>query len=254
MSVRLSHQGMVSTVTFDHPPTNLMTIELMGELVRAHRQADQEPGTRVIVTRSAVADVFSNGLDPAYVVAMSPRQRLAIFHAVASMFSALVQLDKPHIAVINGPAMAGGAILAITADYRYFDADHGRISFSEPKVGLPIPYAVCQAIRAVVQAPMVRPIVMGRNCDAAFASESGLADGVARTTELDGLVGEQAARLARLSPAVLRETKRALRANVIDAAEQFEKDLGNFADFVGETFLGEGLRALLEGRHPNFTA
>ena len=72
MSIELIHEGPVSIVTLNTPPMNLLEIETMDLLVDLHREADAHPDTRVIVTRSAVPNMFSNGLNPQYVLAMSP--------------------------------------------------------------------------------------------------------------------------------------------------------------------------------------
>lgn len=253
MTVKLKHRDHISYISFNKPPMNLLTLDDMRDLIEAHQKADAHGETRVIITQSEVAGIFSNGLDPNYVLGLTNTQRVDVFQGVADLFYALVHLQKPHLAVIEGPAMAGGAILALTADYRYFDADLGRISFSEPKVGLPIPHAVCRAIEAVVSPRYVRDVIMmASNMDAATAQTVGLADGVASKAQLQEMVLKQAGRLARLSPAVLRETKSGLRAEVRAAAVDFSRDLGVFASFVGDAFLGEGLRAIVENRHPNF--
>ena len=253
MSVSVTHKGHFSIVEFSNPPMNLMTLSDMRDLIQGHQQADSHPETRVILTKSGVDDFYSNGLDPNYVLALSNAQRVEVFQGVADLFCALVHLNKPHLTLVNGPAMAGGAILALTADYRFFEQDKGRISFSEPKVGLPIPSAICKAIEAVVARKYVRNVVMmAANLDAAGALEVGLADGVGQGQAAEDQLMDHAKRLARLSPSVMRETKAAVRQEVRSTAEAFARELGVFASFVGDAFLGEGLSALVEGRHPNF--
>ncbi|MCB1042682.1 MAG: enoyl-CoA hydratase/isomerase family protein [Acidobacteria bacterium] len=254
MTVHLDHSDLVSTVNFEKPPMNLLTLDDMRSLVEAHQLADAHPNTRVIITRSGVPGMFSNGLDPHYVLSLTNTQRIDVFQGVADMFCALVHLKKPHLAVIEGPAMAGGAILALTADYRGFEVQKGRISFSEPKVGLPIPQAVVKAIASVVPSRYLRDVVMlAANLDAPASLEFGLADAVGNEKEIQTWVETTATRLARLSPAVVQTTKATLRHSVRESAQQFAKDLGGFATFVGDAFLGEGLRALVENRHPNYT-
>lgn len=253
MSIELKHDGPVSTVMMNRAPMNLMDIDWIHELVKTHQEADARDETRVIVTASALDGMFSNGLDPKYVLSRSEADRVPVFDAVAHMLHHLFSLKKPHICAINGPAMAGGAILAITSDFRIFDGEHGRMSFSETKVGLPIPAAIVKIIAHFCHPTHLRDIVlMGKNMDARDALGAGIADAVAEPGQLPELVGKYCERLTRLSPAVMRATKDSLRAELRQASEAFLGGHGGFNQFVGDEFLGEGLRALIEKRFPNF--
>ena len=93
--------------------------------------------------------------------------------------------------------------------------------------------------------------MLAKNLDAEQALEVGLADGVATGEALQELVDKQCERLARLSPALIAENKRNLRALAANAAEDFGSASG-FSQFMTNEFLGEGLAALLENRHPVF--
>jgi len=252
--VTVSHEGMASVVTMNNPPMNLMDIETMDALLAAHQEADAHPDTRVIVTRSAIEGMFSNGLNPMYVLERDAAGRLDVFTGVGRLVTGIYSLTKPHITVVNGPAMAGGAVLAILSDFRYFDQDHGRISFAEGKVGVPIPEGLIAIIRDVCQPTMLRDVVlMGKNLDAEEAKAAGLADGIAPSEQLDAIVDKQVERIARLSLDVLRVTKANLRAPVLARTQNVLQDSGGgheFAKFVGEAYLGEGLKAVIEARPP----
>jgi enoyl-CoA hydratase/carnithine racemase len=153
--------------------------------------------------------------------------------------------------------MAGGAVLAILSDYRYFDKDHGRISFAEVKVGIPVPSGISDLIGAVCHRPHLRDITMlGKNLDAQHALEAGLADGAATGDELETMVAKQVERLSRMSTNVLRNIKGHLRKPMLPGLEktlQGDAKTHEFAQFVEAEYLGEGLTALLEGRAPAFT-
>ncbi len=254
-AVTVTHERVVSTVTLNVPPFNVLDIDTIDALVDAHQEADANPETKVMLTRSAIDGMFCNGLNPLFVLERDDAGRGDVFRAVGRLCKALYQLTKPHIAVINGPAMAGGAVLAMLADYRYFDQDRGRISFAEAKVGLPIPAALQRIIGAVSQPAWLRNIILlGQTLDARQACDAGLADGCAPATDLDALVDKQVQRFARLSLAVTRANKTALRADVLASVEAMASGdaTQELAAFVGNDFLGEGLQAFMEGRHPVF--
>ena len=254
MTLKLDHQGPVSIISMNRPPQNLLDIDYMDQLTELHKEADARPETRVIITASQIPAMFSNGLDPKYVIGMEPEKRVAIFESVSRTLHGLFSLNTPHICKISGPAMAGGAIIGITADFRFFDAEHGRLSFAEPKVGLPIPEAVVSVISHCCPPNHIRDVVMlAKNMDAKSALDMGIADGAAPSSELDALIQKQVERLIRLSPSVMSATKAAIRAKTRELTGATNTRGLGFEKFVGDNFLGEGLRALVENRFPNFT-
>ncbi|MCB1051845.1 MAG: enoyl-CoA hydratase/isomerase family protein [Acidobacteria bacterium] len=253
MTLQLIHEGSVSRIRMKLAPMNLLNLEVLDELINLHQQADKHPETRVIVTQSDLPNMFCNGLDPMYVLKADRAGREAIFRGIARLFRDLLSLQKPHLAVLNGPAMAGGAIIALTADFRLMDQEHGRFCFSEPKVGLPIPQAIAQTIAHFCAPAALREVVlMGKNMDAAYAVQVGMADWAGPSSELMEATQTQVAKLERLSPAVLAATKQALRGHLIRMAQGFADDAGDFLHFVEDDFVGEGLKALVEGRKPQF--
>ena len=123
--VSVTHEENVSAVVFNYAPMNLMNIESMAALLEAHREADAHPDTRVIVLRSGIDGLFSNGIDPMAVLPADTEGRTAVFAALERLIRGLISLGKPHIAVINGPALAGAAVLAVAVDFRYFEEKAG---------------------------------------------------------------------------------------------------------------------------------
>ena len=255
-AITLSHEGPASIVTLTQPPFNLLDIQTIDRLVALHQEADAHPGSHVIVTRSGLEGMFCNGLNPLTVLDADREGRVAIFEAVARLAAGLYRLKKNHIAVLNGPAMAGGAVLAILADFRYMDSERGVICFAEAKVGVPVPEGLVAVIASVCQPAALREVVMlGKKYEPQDALAIGLVDGIAPASELDALVNKQVARLSRLSLDVLKACKASIRAAVLpNASNALAISSGKaFLDFVGDDYLGEGLKAFMEGRQPVFT-
>lgn len=253
--ITVQHAGAVSTVTYTNPPFNLLDIGVMDDLVTAHREADLHPETRVVVTRSGLEGMFSNGLNPMVVLGMTPQERVEMFRSVGRLVHGLYGLKKPHITVCNGPAMAGGAVWAILSDWRYMDAERGRISFAESKVGVPVPEALVNIIRTVcLPSALTDVVLMAKNVSAPEAKAIGLVSEIAAADQLDALVTKQVERIARLSPGVLAATKHGMRAHILRETEHMLAATDtDFERFVGDDYLGEGLNAFMEGRPPVFT-
>lgn len=252
--IAVTHAGLVTTVTYTNPPFNLLDIEIMDALISAHQEADAHPDTRVIVTRSGLDGMFCNGLNPLTVLDADMGGRSAIFAGVGRLIHGLYSLKKPHIAVLNGPAMAGGAVFAITADFRYMDQERGALCFAEAKVGVPVPEDLATIIAGVCSPAMLREVIMlGKNLKPEQALAAGLVDGIAPADGLEELVSTQVARVSRLSCDVVKACKASIRAPILRRTERssIQSDAA-FTRFLSDEYLGEGLKAFLEGRQPQF--
>lgn len=247
-------ENNIATITFNNPPFNLLDLDSMGALIDAHAAADANEDVKVIVTRSGIEGMYSNGVNPAVILEGDQAKLEATFAEVGRLVHTLYSMNTPHITVVNGPAMAGGAVLAVLADWRYFIDGAGEISFAEVKVGIPLPGGVSAIIRQICQPSALNDVVLGAGrYDAQAAKEIGLCDVVAPAGEIDSLVTKHAGRLCRVSRGVVRETKAQLRAATREVtARMTQGDMSSLAPFLGAAYLGEGVTAFIEGRRPVF--
>ena len=92
---------------------------------------------------------------------------------------ALYGLPKPVVAAVSGAAVAGGCILALTADHRVLRRG-APIGLNEVKVGVPLPWTVTRLLRASVEPHALgRIALLGRNFEGDEAVAVGLADELA---------------------------------------------------------------------------
>ena len=138
------------------------------------------------------------------------------------------------VAAVGRHAVAGGAILAMTADLRVLRPG-AQIGLNEIKVGVPLPWSVSLLLKATVAPPALSRIaLLGRNFEGAEALAAGLGD------ELGPLEGFEDACLARLSeftekdPGALATTKRYLREETLAAMRAREAEAA--ADFLDAWF------------------
>lgn len=252
MGIQLKQDGPVATVVFENGPLNLLTNEFINDLVAAHQQADNNPETRVIVTRSKNPGMFSNGLDPQYVLDKDQKGREEVFLHIGKLFYGLYSLKRIHVNLIDGPAMAGGAVLALTSDFRFW-TEKGKMGFSETKVGLPLPGVLAMAIQQIINPSEWRNCtLLGKNYEAKEALKVGLADMMAPEDQFEEEVIKQLQKLTRFSANVLSHTKKEMRAKVREMGKRFCEDQADLAPFLGTSYLGEGLQALVDQRFPRF--
>ncbi|MCY0726014.1 enoyl-CoA hydratase/isomerase family protein, partial [Klebsiella pneumoniae] len=81
---------------------------------------------------------------------------------------------KPVVAAVGGHAVAGGCVLALTADWRVIK--HGAvIGLAEVRVGVPFPFGVVTLLeRSIAPARLAEVALFGRNYESEEAVATGL--------------------------------------------------------------------------------
>ena len=108
--------GGVRIVTLNRPPANAINLELINDVERACAAAKDEDAVRAVVVTGS-GKFFSGGIDLRALSAGAGAQQWnpATFGSSDGVF-ALWTLPKPTVAMVNGHAIAGGAILAWACD------------------------------------------------------------------------------------------------------------------------------------------
>jgi enoyl-CoA hydratase/carnithine racemase len=229
--IRIERRGAIGLLTLDKARGNAIDPPLVEALIDAERQLRSDGEVRGVLLASAHPKLFSPGLD---LVTLVEFDRPAMQHFMlrfAEMVWALYALPKPLLAAVSGHAIAGGCILALTADWRLL-ARGAQIGLNEVKVGVPLPWSVAVLLKASVPPhALSRVALLGRN----FAEEEAL--GVGLADELAASDGFPAAALARLEefaekdPASFAGIKSALReANLASMRAEESARLGSWLD------------------------
>jgi enoyl-CoA hydratase len=131
--VLLSHEEGVSTVTLNRPGIlNAIGAEMTVELVEALRIADAEPTTGCIVLTGA-GRAFCSGGDVGNMGEGPAIER--VVHRDWHLIHALLQTEKPIIAMVHGAAVGLGATLALSCDLTYI-AEDARIGDTHVTLGV----------------------------------------------------------------------------------------------------------------------
>jgi enoyl-CoA hydratase len=149
----------------------------------------------------------------------------------AAAVAGLYGLPKPVVAAVGGAAVAGGCILALTADHRVLKRG-AAMGLNEVKVGVPLPWSVTQLLRATVHAPALSRIaLLGRNFPDEEAVELGLADEVAEAEGFEATCLARLAEYADKDPQALATTKAWLREGLLAEMTAHEAErIGAFLD------------------------
>jgi enoyl-CoA hydratase/carnithine racemase len=199
----IERRGEVALVTLQRPEKrNALSIELRVELGETLNELSGDERIGCVVLTGA-GSAFCSGMDTTQFGGDRNHRRQLVDTSTLA-FEAVGNCDRPVIAAVNGPALAGGFALALLCDVRVAGP---KATFGYPELprGIPPSYA---AARAVLPATVAQELCLtGRVVPAREAQKLGIVrevtgqDVVARAMEL----GRQVAELPR--QAVL-ETKR----------------------------------------------
>jgi methylglutaconyl-CoA hydratase len=199
----------VATLTLDSPANrNALSRAMRAQLRTALAGALADDAVRVVVL-DHTGRVFCSAWTSAEAAGGAAGDQGV--RELPELLETVWRSPKPVVAVLRGPARAGGVGLAAACDV-VVAASSATFAFSEVRLGI-----VPAVISAVVLPRMVphvahRLMLTGEVFDAAAAAAGGLVDLAVPDDDVDAAVSAQVTALAAGAPAALAETKRLLRA------------------------------------------
>ena len=247
-TVRVERNGGLAILRLDKARGNAIDEALIEDLLRVVPELSGDPGLSGLLLASSHAKLFCPGLDLVGLAALDRPGMERFMLRFAEALWALYGFPRPVVAAVNGHAVAGGCILALTADWRVLKRG-AQIGLNEVKVGVPLPWSVATLLRASVPPhSLARVALLGRN----FADQDALGVGLAdEVLEAEGFEDACLARLLEFTEkdaTALARTKGYLRRPVLDEMRGHEKErLGEWLD----SWFSEGtrgrIRAIVEG-------
>ena len=222
--VRLERDGRIAVLRLDKSRGNAIDEPLVDAIAEAAAELARDPDVSGVLLASAHPKLFCPGLD---LVALAEYDRASMgrfMSAFAVAVWALYGLPKPVVAAVSGAAVAGGCILALTADLRVLKRG-APIGLNEVKVGVPLPWSVTQLLRATVPPQALSRIaLLGRNFSDAAALEAGLADELADASGFEALCRSRLEEFVDKDPRALAATKAWLREGVLSGMMAHESE------------------------------
>jgi len=236
-------------VTLNKPPLNVLDIAMMREITTVLEGLGDDPSIKALVFQAAEGSkAFSAGVDVSEHTSEMVQEMIEVFH---SIFRLLDATDVPTVAVVGGAALGGGCELVLFCDMVIASE---RASFGQPEiqVGVFAPVAAVAWPGIIGPKKAIELLLTGDRIRAEEALRLGLVNRVVPLEDLAAAADELVGKLTAMSGAILRLTKRAVRAG----------DAGSFAEglaAVEDLYLGpmmasedahEGLAAFMEKRAP----
>lgn len=199
--------GAAIELTLNRPAQrNALSRALIAELTDALRAAAADPAARCVILTGA-PPAFCAGLDLKEVAASTADQAEHDASSLLTLFETIDELEKPVIAAVNGPAVAGGAGLVSVCDLAIC-GESAVIGYPEVKRGLVAAIVMTYLRRLVGERQAKYLLLTGENLPARRALEFNLCNEVVADERLMPRAREYAALLASHPPQALASTKR----------------------------------------------
>lgn len=232
----------VATLTLDSPANrNALSRAMRAQLREALADALDDDAVRAVVL-DHTGRVFCSGMDLAEAAGGGVQDQGV--REFPDLLELIWSAPKPVVAVVRGPARAGGVGLLAACDV-VIAGSSATFAFSEVRLGL-VP-AVISAVVLPRMLPHVahRLMLTGQVFDASLAVDGGLVDLVVPDDVVDAEVRAQLVHLTAGAPTALAETKRLLRAGT---ALEFDELLDLSARFFAGEEGQEGIASFREKR------
>ncbi len=253
-TLQLERDGTVATVTLNRPERrNAINDELIEELLAVFGEISASDTQVIILTGAGKA--FCSGMDIEYLRALTSRseaENRKDSERMARLFRSVYEVPCPTIAVVNGPAVAGGCGLATLCDFTLASTE-ARFGYTEVRIGF-IPAIVSSFLVRQIGEKQARDLLLtGRIIGPEEALRLGLVNEVLAPEQLMPRTRELAAALLENSPASLRVTKHLLAVYGGELDDNIELAVeANTRIRITENFR-EGVSSFLEKRKPRWS-
>lgn len=245
----------VLTLTLNRPEQlNAVDARLHYELSEIFRDVQHDPEINVVVLTGAGKAFCAGGdLDWIKELALDKAAPGLILSEGKKIINDLLELEKPVIARVNGPAIGLGATLALFCDI-IISSEKAKFADPHVKVGLVAGDGGCVIWPLLIGICKAKELLMtGDAISAKEAERMGLINKAVPQEELDKTVYELAQRLTSGPTRAINSTKIAINKNVkfftnliLDTSLSLEGHTLNTQDLL------EALNALKEKKEPSF--
>jgi enoyl-CoA hydratase/carnithine racemase len=248
-TIQVEAGGRVAHVVLNKPPYNALTVKMMQEISHAVESLHAAREVRAIVIEAAPGSTyFSAGVASQDA---TPARAFQMMEAFQGIFKAMLEISKPLITVVNGPAVGAGCELALFGDL-VIATEKARFAQPEVRAGVFPPIAAILLPHLVGPKRAMEMILLAEPISHLEAHRLGLVNRLIPeaklATELDALL----ARITDQSSAVLEMAKRVMFDSMGYPLPEALKRSANLYlnQLMDLEDAQEGLRAIAEKRKP----
>ena len=254
--ILFEQQGPLGILTLNSPANlNAMTVAMGKALEEEIGKIKERHDLRVLIVKGA-GRAFSAGGDLDFILdhtTKSPetnRQEMLEFYG---RFLKLREIEIPTIALLHGPAIGAGFLIALACDLRYAVPD-AKLATNFSKLGLSSGMGgLYWLTRLAGPARAADLLFTGRTLEAQEAQTMGLINQCFSTDTLEAKVKAIAEQIAANAPAAIKIMKQGLQqAPLWDLRQVCEYEAQGQAQCFGSQDLLSGIQAVKEKKPPIF--
>ncbi len=226
----VSHQlaDGIATLTLCNGKVNAISPEVVAAFHRALDQAEQD-GAVVIITGQP--GVLSGGYD-LKVMQSSPQRAIDLVTAGSKLARRMLAHPRPIIVACPGHAVAKGAFMLLSADYRIGVEGPFTIGLNEVQIGMTMHHVgIALARDRLRKSAFQRSVINAEMFDPQGAREAGFLDRVVAPEALLGAALAMAQQLKKIDPKAHARTKLKVRKallEALDAAIELDRTISLF--------------------------
>jgi enoyl-CoA hydratase/carnithine racemase len=238
--ITLEPRDGATLVRMDDGKVNALSLDFLGTLGDRVDEA-LETGDPVVLTGNDTA--FSAGLDLEEVPTLQEDGLRTLFDRFEAIVEPILKAPVPVVASLDGFAIAGGAIVALSCDYRVASPE-AEIGATELQVGIPFPPTDLELFTERLPARTVRQTILDpRRSQGEEALQLGWVDELADEPVEAALAA--ATRLGGTNDAAFQDVKAQLNEDIIEVWEDFEG--GELERYVDMLTSKETEQAIMQG-------
>ena len=212
--VSYSQDGDVAILTMDDGKANALAPAMSEGLNAGLDRAAREASAVVITGRPGI---LCGGYDLKIIRGDDSAERTRMRGLGTALKLRLYLSPQPLVFACPGHAVAAGALLLLTGDFRVGALGDFKYGLNETGIGLPLPVSGLELARdRLAPAFLTAATMMAELYDPAGAVEAGYLDAAVAPADVLPAALAKAAQLAAIDPAAYAETKRRLRQPTVD--------------------------------------
>ena len=240
-TVEIVDSGKVALLRLNNGVTNAINSELLEDLSEAILMIRKEFRGMILAGGDKF---FCIGLDLPALIHLNRTEMSDFFYRFSDLVLSLFTLPLPTCCAISGHATAGGAVLALTGDYRFAAAGKKLIGLNEVKLGVPVPYLADLMLRQIVTDRAATEMLYGGEyMTTSEAKNIGLVDEVLPQEDVEGRAVEKVSKIADLPQSAFS----AIKANRVETIKtKYEESYKSQNELFLDCWFTEPVQALLK--------
>lgn len=206
----------IATLTLSNGKVNAISPDVIAAFNAA---LDQAVTDRAIVIITGQPGILSGGYD-LKVMTAGPKEAVALVTAGSTLARRLLSHPFPVIVACPGHAVAKGAFILLSADYRIGVDGPFSIGLNEVQIGMTMHHAGIELARdRLRRSAFHRSVINGEMFDPKSAVDAGFLDKVVSAEELQGAALAAARQLKKINMLAHKNTKLKVRKALLEALD-----------------------------------